>query len=237
MVCHSRAAAFVLGLCTNQMNRQHDYGAGPENQVAALMGAGLLRVNGLDHLRLFERRCNMLLDLARTLMPPIPGKYRDRATNTVRTWVQARWQSAQLVLEKLLEKPSVLSGRLPRLVESYPRLADPYDRAHDLSARARSYLHVNCAHCHVEAGGGNAAINLHFNTTRDRMRLFDLKPMHDAFGLRDARLVASGAPERSVLLHRVGIRGRGQMPPVGSNVVDEEALWLLREWVAGLKVE
>ena len=35
MVCHSRAANFVLGLCTPQMNTAHDYGTGADNQVRA----------------------------------------------------------------------------------------------------------------------------------------------------------------------------------------------------------
>ncbi len=40
MVCHSRAAGFVLGLNTVQMNRQHAYGVRSENQLAALSEAG-----------------------------------------------------------------------------------------------------------------------------------------------------------------------------------------------------
>jgi uncharacterized repeat protein (TIGR03806 family) len=39
MVCHSRAAGFVLGLNTLQMNRQHDYGQVRENQLRALAEA------------------------------------------------------------------------------------------------------------------------------------------------------------------------------------------------------
>ena len=42
MVCHSRAANFVLGLSTLQMNKQHDYGGVAANQLEALHYLGVL---------------------------------------------------------------------------------------------------------------------------------------------------------------------------------------------------
>jgi putative heme-binding domain-containing protein len=50
-------------------------------------------------------------------------------------------------------------------------------------------------------------------------------------------LVAPGDPGRSVLLHRLSHRGRGQMPPLVTNRVDERAVTLLRDWIAQLKPE
>ncbi len=41
MVCHSRAAGFVLGLRTLQMNRDHDYGDVVDNQLRALNHIGV----------------------------------------------------------------------------------------------------------------------------------------------------------------------------------------------------
>jgi hypothetical protein len=111
------------------------------------------------------------------------------------------------------------------------RLVDPYDVKQDPSLRARSYLHSNCAQCHVEAGGGNAMIDLEFTTKLDKMKIIDVAPQHDAFGLKDAKLIAPGRPEASVLLHRVGCRGPGQMPPLATSLVDERAVLLLREWI------
>src|SRR5262249_32251459 len=39
------------------------------------------------------------------------------------------------------------------------KLHDPYDANTGLDERARSYLHVNCSHCHQFAAGGTAGIN------------------------------------------------------------------------------
>jgi len=122
----------------------------------------------------------------------------------------------------------------PRRLEDSPRLVDPYDPTADLTSRARSYLHANCANCHVEAGGGNAAMELGFATPMSKANLLDVRPLHDAMGVADARLIAPAAPERSTLLHRMSLRGRGQMPPLATHLVDERAVSLLREWIRQL---
>ena len=101
----------------------------------------------------------------------------------------------------------------------------------DLNLRARSYLHSNCAQCHVGAGGGNSQIQLEFTTTPANMRVFDVRPLHDTFGITDARLIAPGSPERSVLLNRISHRDRGYMPPLATSVVDREAVELIRDWI------
>src|SRR5262249_40297251 len=128
--------------------------------------------------------------------------------------------------------PATLLPQLPGLLK---KLADPYDKSAPLEARARSWLHANCSSCHVEAGGGNAAMELEFATAIEKMRVVDVKPVHQTFDLPDAKLLAPGAPERSVLLYRMGTRGPGQMPPLSTNRVDTEGLALMREWCRSLK--
>ncbi len=46
MVCHSRAANYVLGLSTAQMNRLHNYDGVVDNQLQALAHVGLLKMPG-----------------------------------------------------------------------------------------------------------------------------------------------------------------------------------------------
>lgn len=78
-------------------------------------------------------------------------------------------------------------------------------------------------------------MELEFTTKLDKMRLIDVKPVHDTYGLTDARLIARGHPERSVLLRRIGHREAGHMPPLATSVVDREAVRLMKEWIEQLK--
>lgn len=184
MVCHSRAANFVLGLSTAQMNKEHDYGGVTDHQFRVLEHLGMLKAKG--------------------------GR-RGGAEKTLPVGSPA----------------------------SYPRLVNPYDEREPLEARARSYLEANCAICHIQAGGGNAQMNLDYSVSRERMNVIDVVPLHHKFGLEDARLIAPGHPERSVLLHRLAHRGEGsgQMPQLATNLVDQAAVKLFEEWIISLGKE
>jgi mono/diheme cytochrome c family protein len=117
---------------------------------------------------------------------------------------------------------------------AYPAYPDPFDRKADLAARVKSYLDVNCAMCHVSNGGGNSLIELGYQTPLAKARLIDEAPIHDSFNIADARLIARGSPERSVLYHRIARRGEGQMPPMSTNRVDTEGARLLADWIRQL---
>ncbi len=78
---------------------------------------------------------------------------------------------------------------------------------------------------------------LEFNTARDAMKVFSARPQHDTFGIHNAMLIAPGDPDRSVLYQRVSRRGRGQMPPLVSNVVDQRAARLIHDWIKDMQPE
>ena len=130
--------------------------------------------------------------------------------------------------------PRKMSPELPSDPAEIPHLVDPSDTSQSVGDRARSYLHANCAICHVKEGGGNALIDLEFQTPSDMMRAINQPPVHEKFDLPDARIIAAGAPDSSVLYHRMSIRGQGQMPPLATNRVDEKNLALLRQWIESM---
>ncbi len=136
---------------------------------------------------------------------------------------------------RALDHIGLFSKPLPKPPAELSRLADPYNAHAELEDRVRAYLHVNCAACHVAAGGGNARMELAIGSTTDEMKLLGARPQHDTFGISDAMLVAPGDPDRSVLVHRLSRRGRGQMPPLVSQRVDEQAVELMRRWIASLE--
>jgi uncharacterized repeat protein (TIGR03806 family) len=176
MVCHSRAATFVLGLQTEQMNRDHEYRGSVRNQLDTLSQLGILKTG----------------------------------ENT---------------------------SALPKPASELPKFADPYDPSQPLESRVRAYLHVNCSTCHQAAGGGNAAMELEHTKSLAQMMIVDETPKHDKFGVQDAKLVAPGEPQRSILLHRISIRGKGQMPPLATALVDDPAVAMLREWITQLSAK
>ena len=169
MFCHSRAAGFVLGLTTQQMNRDQDYGRATDNQLRTL-----------NHIGLFH--------------------------------------------EPLEKQPA-----------EYAKFPDPFDpQAADIETRARVYLDVNCAMCHVRDGGGNAAIEVGFKTPTEKAKLVGETPMHEVAGIENVRVVAPGAPERSVLYWRMTQRGASQMPPSSTNLVDRRGAELIADWIRSL---
>ena len=123
---------------------------------------------------------------------------------------------------------------LPKPPEELTKLPGPFDPTVDVNQRALAYLHANCSNCHVEAGGGNAQFSAEIDAKPETQRLIDVRPVHTAFDIQDARLVAPGAPERSLLFHRMQRRGHGQMPPIGTNLLDKPAIELMRDWIQQL---
>ena len=77
-------------------------------------------------------------------------------------------------------------------------------------------------------------MDLEFGRTLSEMKVVDVIPLHDNYELPDARLIAAGQPERSVLLHRMAVRGRGQMPQLGTAIADQNAVELIHQWITSL---
>ena len=101
--------------------------------------------------------------------------------------------------------------------------------------RARSYLHSNCAHCHIKWGGGNAEFKLLATLPLAELGIVNVAPAHGNFGIKDAKILVPGHPEKSILLHRMNMTGLGRMPHIGSRVVHESAVEAVREWIKGMK--
>jgi uncharacterized repeat protein (TIGR03806 family) len=112
-------------------------------------------------------------------------------------------------------------------------LPDPNATGQPLAARARSYLHTNCAQCHQPGGGTLRTMDLRFTTSLSDSGLCDA-PKFEDFGFPDARIVAPGAPGRSVAYRRISEQDGYRMPPVGSNLIDPAGGALLNAWISQL---
>ncbi|HYE98719.1 MAG TPA: hypothetical protein VEJ18_07395, partial [Planctomycetota bacterium] len=135
---------------------------------------------------------------------------------------------------KAFQELGFLPREVPRAKEP---LVDPYDESAPLDARARSYLAVNCAHCHRFGGGGSALIDLRAEIPLKDLKAHQVRPGLGGFDLPDPYILAGGDPSRSVLFYRVAKLGRGRMPHLGSEAVDERGVDLLARWIASLPSE
>ena len=121
-----------------------------------------------------------------------------------------------------------------RLQQLYPSLVNPHDDAATVDARARSYLSVNCSHCHQRGAGGTATIDLRNAATDEEMKTLGVAPVQGTFQIPEAAIVAPMQPWKSVLLYRMACSGRGRMPHIGSNRVDVAGVKLIRDWISSV---
>ena len=115
--------------------------------------------------------------------------------------------------------------------EPSPKLANPRDPKADLQERARSWLHVNCAHCHRFGAGGSVASFFNFDQKLEESRTLNASPSQGTFGIPGAHVITPGEPLRSVLYYRLSSLGPAHMPRIGSRVVSEDALNLIYDWI------
>jgi hypothetical protein len=127
--------------------------------------------------------------------------------------------------------PARVTATPPRIVASTP------------TARAAlGYLHGNCGGCHTGAGELRSlafALNYTLNrsdseappallTSLGKPSRFKVPAAADA-----VERVCAGQPEKSVLVARMASRHPlVQMPPLGTRLVDDEAVSLIRRWIA-----
>jgi putative heme-binding domain-containing protein len=132
-----------------------------------------------------------------------------------------------------LERAKEPGGRL-WTGPSASRLREPHDAGAGLDDRARSYLHVNCAHCHRFGAGGTADIDLRHEVALDRTKTLEVRPVQGTFEIPAAHILSPGDPYRSVLYYRMAKLGPGRMPHLGSEIVDERGLRLIHDWIRQL---
>ena len=96
----------------------------------------------------------------------------------------------------------------------------------------RGYLHSNCSNCHRPGTPVPADMDLRFDTPLSAMGVCNVRPTRDE--TTDLRLLAPGAPARSLLSIRTQDLGTARMPPLGTKVVDTAAVMTIDQWIEGI---
>ncbi len=119
-------------------------------------------------------------------------------------------------------------------VDQYQSFTAPDDAGASLTARARTYLDVNCAQCHRPGGSTGVDIDLRFDTSTNAMNAVGAAPQAGDLGIANARIIAAGSKETSVLWQRVRALDGNRMPPIASHLVDQTAVDVLGAWIDAL---
>jgi len=122
--------------------------------------------------------------------------------------------------------------------EDYSHTVDWRDSSHSLEDRARSYLDINCGHCHNPTGPADTSGMFLSRNTTEPLRLGFCKPPVAAGQGTGGRLVgiSPGQPDNSILVYRMGSLDLGaMMPELGRSLVHEEGVELISEWISELE--
>jgi len=118
--------------------------------------------------------------------------------------------------------------------DQYRVLPPLTDESATIEQRARAYLDVNCSTCHQPQGTAPTSMNFRVNVDNDGMNAIDVAPQAGSFDIVDARIIARGSKERSVLWHRMRALDDARMPSLSTHVVDEAAVQLIGNWIDSL---
>lgn len=141
------------------------------------------------------------------------------------------------------ETPARLSDAASQTLfsEPLPRLELPGPAA---EREALGYLHANCSHCHNQSEAARSQSKC-FNPNQSlsfdldfSLHARDASTVADSgvYGTALGNVIKRGDPDRSKVIALMGRRSGGlaQMPPLGTEHVDERGLALVREWIRSL---
>ncbi|MXN92440.1 hypothetical protein GR160_14520 [Flavobacterium sp. Sd200] len=110
------------------------------------------------------------------------------------------------------------------------------DTSQSLNLRARSYLDINCAHCHTPGGScGYTPMNLAFNQTHIDTNLGICVPPQDFVTGDEQYIIAKQDALGSLLAFRMRTSDPAEMMPlIGRTIAHREGVALIDQWINGM---
>ncbi|MDG5748846.1 SO2930 family diheme c-type cytochrome [Qipengyuania sp. XHP0207] len=132
----------------------------------------------------------------------------------------------------------VEGGHLDRFPQGADRLPAWETReTADVTAAARAYLDVNCAHCHRPgATASNSGLDLRWEQHDPEALGIGKRPVAAGRGAGGHLFdIVPGAPDKSITVYRMASTEPGvAMPELGKETVDEDGLAIVRRWIEGM---
>ncbi len=130
-----------------------------------------------------------------------------------------------------------LLDRVPDVINPEECFARPEDETASVTHRVRSYLAVNCGHCHRAHTGIPAAFDATWDDNTSPVALEQV-PLRKPMGKQFHKLLVPGNPETSALYRRLtSLEVHQRMPPIGHGVIDPDGEKLFRNWINSFGTE
>ncbi len=123
-------------------------------------------------------------------------------------------------------------------IDELPSLVNYHDKSKSIDQRTRSYLDINCAHCHNHDGPArNSALNLRYDEQNKIAFGVYKTPIAAGNGSGGLRYdIVPGKPEESILYYRMNSIAPGvAMPELSRSLLHTEGLDLVKEWIVAME--
>lgn len=132
-------------------------------------------------------------------------------------------------LQEMVDKGYLEGG----FSENYASLVDYKDQSEPVDLRLRSYLDINCAHCHSENSHCDyRPLRLAYSETTELSNLGVCVEPDEQINSALVYIVAPSNTTRSVMHFRLSSTSEAtRMPLLGRSIVHEEGVQLLEEWI------
>lgn len=115
-------------------------------------------------------------------------------------------------------------------------VVDWKDESMDLQMRVRSYIDINCGHCH--AGNSHCdyrPMRFAYEETADPVNLGICVEPDEDLGASQSHIVSAGNIARSMLYYRFSATDEAvRMPLLGRSIRHDEAIAMIEEWIESL---
>ncbi len=110
-------------------------------------------------------------------------------------------------------------------IATYNKAVKVDDASADITVRVRSYLDVNCAHCHQPGGVGTVALDTRFAVTASMAGILDQPASIGVNGVNNLKLLASNDPAHSAILLRMNTTDPAiRMPKLARSLIHPQAV-------------
>ena len=158
-------------------------------------------------------------------------EFRSTHSTPLLSWQSTEYTGNRNQLSKWIQE-GYLENNLPANISA---VVNYKDTTKPLADRLRSYLDINCAHCHSEMGHCSyRPIRLAFNESTTPINLGICVPPQDPVGVT-TNIITPSNVNRSTMHARMNTnQGNLKMPLIGRSVIHEEGVQLLRDYINSL---